>query len=132
MLNIKKLFTKLMTTESVTPSKVGSAWTSGTITAYRIGGTVTLKFSAAAISGVSSRTTIAKLPDGYKPPAEIVGKPDGGLYILVTPSGNIQVDPPAGGTYYVSVTFVAKLGGVYRKANYVNLRSLLRKVVVVC
>lgn len=111
MLNIKKLFTKLMTTESVTPTRVGSAWTSGDIKAYRVGGTVFLKFSGAHINAITQRTTIATLPEGYRPPAEVTGKPDGTIYIIVGTGGAIQIDPMNGGTFYSNVTFVAKLGG---------------------
>lgn len=133
MLNLKKLIKKMLTTESVQATKVGSAWTSGNINAYRAGGTVTVKFSGASIGSVSSRTTIARIPEGFRPPAEMVGKPDGSVFVIISTDGYIKVDPPANGTFYVNITYAAKLGGgVLNNLIYVNSRPLLRKAVVVC
>ena len=111
MLNIKKLFTKLMTTESATPQKVGTKWTSGSITCYRTGGLVTLKFGGTAISGISSRTQIATIPEGFRPVTQIVITTYGGLDVVVNTNGSLQVDPPAGGTYYGNIAYGAELGG---------------------
>ena len=107
----KEVFTQMMATEEVTPTKVGTKWSSGSITCYRTGGTVTLRFSGTAIGSISSRTQIATIPEGFRPPTQIVITTYGGLDVIVNANGSLQVDPPAGATYYGSVTYVAKLGG---------------------
>lgn len=105
MLNVKKLLTHLMTTESTTPTKVGSTWSSGSIELYRKGGAVTLKFGGAVIGNVSSRTNIATIPEGYRPATQIVENIYGGLTVIVNTDGRLQVDPSAGATYYGNVTY---------------------------
>ena len=65
MKGITKILKGLLRTKTAVPTKVGNAWTSGEIKAYRVGGTVFLKFSGAHINALTQRTTIATLPEGY-------------------------------------------------------------------
>ena len=111
MKKITTLLAGMLNQKTATPTKVGSKWVSGTITAYRVGGVVTLKLNAARIDSVTARTAIASLPEGFRPLTEITGKPDGTLFLVIGTAGTIQVDPPAGGTYYTNITYVAALGG---------------------
>ena len=114
MKGITKILKGLLRTKTAVPTKVGNAWTSGEIKAYRVGGTVFLKFSGAHINALTQRTTIATLPEGYRPPAEVTGKPDGTIYIIVGTGGSIQIDPMDGGTFYSNLTSPADmLGGGY-------------------
>ena len=125
------MLTKMITTEEVTPTKVGTKWSSGSITCCRTSGTVTLKFGGAAIGSISSRTQIATIPEGFRPPTQIVLTTYGGLDVIVNTNGSLQVDPPAGATYYGSVTYVAKLGGVIRTLKNA-ISNLYREGVAVC
>ena len=114
MKSITKILKGLLRTKTAVPTKVGSAWTSGEIKAFRVGGTVFLKFSGVRINALTQRTTIATLPEGYRPPAEVTGKPDGTIFIIVGTGGSIQIDPTNGGTFYSNLTYPADmLGGGY-------------------
>ena len=114
MKSITKILKGLLRTKTAVPTKVGSAWTSGEIKAFRVGGTVFLKFSGVHINALTQRTTIATLPEGYRPPAEVTGKPDGTIFIIVGTGGSIQIDPTNGGTFYSNLTYPADMlgGGV--------------------
>lgn len=107
----KGVFTQMMATEEVTPTKVGTTWDSGDIKVYRTGGCVTVKFLAAHIKSINSRTTIATIPEGFRPPFEVALKPDGTLFVIVRTDGSLQVDPPANGTFYTSITYTANING---------------------
>lgn len=112
MLNVKKMLTKLtnlMTTQSESVTKVGTVWDSGSISVYKNGGSVTLKFSGAHLGSISDRTQIGTIPDGFRPPCQIAEKTDGTIMLVINTDGRLMVDPPTGGTYYASVTYT--LGG---------------------
>jgi hypothetical protein len=87
---------------------------------------------AAHIKSINSRTTIATIPEGFRPPFEVALKPDGTLLVIVCTDGSLQVDPPANGTFYTSITYNAKLGGVIRQLLSTLATAFVRKGVAVC
>lgn len=103
MLNLKKVLAKLLTSASYTyiiATKEGSVWTSGSIIAHKRNNVVTIKFNAVAHSVPSSRTTIASLPEGFRPPTQLIvlsiARLSGSLAIansfFVNPDGTIQIE----------------------------------------
>lgn len=130
MLNVKKLLTKLMTTQTGSATRVGTVWDSGNINLYRNGGSVTLKFNGAHLGSTSSRTQIGTVPTGFRPPCQIAEKTDASIMVIVEVDGKLKVDPPTGGTYYTSVTYT--WGGVIRQLLSTLATAFVRKGVAVC
>lgn len=94
--------------ESATATKVGSYYSSGTITAYKCCGCVTVKLDGLALSTLSARTTVATLPAGFRPSVEVYSIIHGTTRgILVTSSGNVQIESGSSGTYWASITYSA-------------------------
>ena len=94
--------------ETATATKVGSYYSSGTITAYKSGNCVTVRLSALALVTLSSRTTIATLPSGFRPPGQIYSFLSGYTRgVFVNEDGTIQIETGSSGTYWASVTYVA-------------------------
>lgn len=93
---------------SVVPTKQGSYYSSGTIVAVKTGGCVTLQFNNVSLVALSSRTTIATLPSGYRPGMEVYGMITGTTrYFMVEYNGEIRVEPGSAGSVWGSCTFAA-------------------------
>lgn len=95
----------------VTVTKSGSAWTAGTVQAWYNSGTVTVQFANVSIGTISTRTTIATIPVGFRPPTEIYTKATNSAYtstIIVNANGEIKVDSGFSDKtgIYASVTYV--------------------------
>lgn len=94
----------------VSPTKTGSLWTAGEIKVIRRGNICQLKINGATIGAASSRTTIATLPNGFRPITQTeflcrisANNIDIGF---VNPDGTIQVDSGwKGGQRWVSVSY---------------------------
>ena len=94
--------------ETVTATKVGSYYSSGTITAYKIGATVTVKLDGLVLSALSSRTTVAELPAGFRPPTQVFSFLSGYTRgVFVNDDGKVQIETGSAGTYWSSITYVA-------------------------
>ena len=111
--DIKVMFTKildLLKYETATATKVGSYYSSGSITCYKRCGVVTVKCQALVMSQLSARTTVATLPSGFRPPNEvftIVSNTSSTERVLFDADGKVKFEPCSSATYYASVTFVA-------------------------
>ena len=93
--------------ETATAEKVGSYYSSGSVTAYKWGGVVTVKLNALALSALTARTTVAQLPSDYCPPAEAYGQINGSTaYFLVSTTGAVQFNAGSAFTAYGSATYV--------------------------
>ena len=95
---------------SASATKSGSVWTAGTITAYYNCGTVTVLFSNVSFGTVTSRTTFATIPTGFRPAGEAYGKANNSSYtgtLIVQSSGNLQIDSAFSGKtgVYATITY---------------------------
>lgn len=95
---------------SVSATKSGSVWTAGTITVYYNCGTVTVLFSNVSFGTVTSRTTFATIPTGFRPAGEAYGKANNPSYtgtLIVQASGNLQIDSAFSGKtgVYATITY---------------------------
>ena len=87
-------------------TKNGSIWTAGTIKLYKRGYNVMLALMGVNISSVSTRTTFATIPTGYRPPAQtyVVPGGSGSDYIIVDSNGQIRADKGMS-TFYGTVSY---------------------------
>ena len=91
----------------VTCTKVGSYWTSGSITCIRRGNCCQLKFNAMQMSATSGNQNIALIPEGFRPLTETKIPTDGNysLNFFVETTGYIQARTVPAGTYWGTVTY---------------------------
>lgn len=126
MLDVKKLMTKIINAFAVketTPTKYGSAWTSGGIVIYKRSGVVTVKCNGVVISALSARTQIATVPEGFRPLTECGAPIDGtNIFWFVDASGALKVNATSARTFWSSMTYV---GGVLHNLITVNHKLAL-------
>ena len=96
------------TYSAVTATKVGNYYSSGTVVAYKRSGVVTVKVNGLALSALSARTTVAKLPEGYRPPTQSYGIINSSTaYFVVETNGDVKFNAGSAQTVYSNVTYVA-------------------------
>lgn len=81
----------------------------GFINVYKQGNIVELKMQPYIKTEVTSRTVIAILPEGFRPPAETYGgQPEYNLLsVIVRGNGEIAIDPTTAGQKYETLVFPA-------------------------
>lgn len=89
-------------------TKVGTAWTGGAITVTRRGRVVQIRLGAVTTGSISSRTTIATIPAGYRPDGEVYGLlTDMEDYFVVEANGEIRINKAFTTARWGSITYVA-------------------------
>lgn len=90
----------------VTATKSGSYITSGTITVRRRGNVAHIYGNITIGSAVASQTTIATIPDGYRPITTDFFSATNGSFFRVNSNGTIQAQNAlTAGNYYFSTTY---------------------------
>ena len=95
--------------ETVYASKPsGSKWTSGTISLRKCNGIVLLKLDGAVLSQITSRETIATVPDAYKPVTESYFRSsDGNRGYLLKTNGDLQAEAQSAGSVWGTGTYIS-------------------------
>lgn len=90
------------------PTKVsGSKWTSGTISIRRRGDVCQVKLDGAVLSAISSRETIATVPEGYRPSTETYFlSADGSRSYLITTGGELKANAQSASTVWGTGTYL--------------------------
>ena len=91
-----------------TPSKPsGSKWTSGTISLRKRGGIVQIKMDGAVLSAISTRETIAVVPEAFVPATETYFySADLTRTYLVDTSGNLKANAQSAGTVWATGCYI--------------------------
>lgn len=91
-------------TEQVTPTRPsGSKWTSGSITLRKKNGVVMVQMSGAVLSEITTRTTIATAPDGFRPAVEAYFSDDSlNRKFIIKTNGEIIATAQSAGSVYAS------------------------------
>lgn len=98
---------KFYTPSETTATKSGSYITSGTITVHRRGNVGHIYGNITIGSDVASQTTIATIPDGYRPVTTDFFSATNGSFFRVNSSGTIQAQNAlTAGNYYFSTTYL--------------------------
>ena len=106
---LKERLDEFTTNVSADAEKVGNYYSSGAITAYKKGGCVTVIVSNLGLSALGSRTAVAKLPEGFRPPTETYGYLTlGGSYFLIQNNGDVQFNSGSAVTAWGSATYAQK------------------------
>ena len=93
---------------TATPTKPsGSKWTDGTISIRKRGGVVQIKMDGAVLSAISSRETIAVIPEGYRPATETYFySADLQRTYLIDTGGNLKANQQSAGTVWATGTYI--------------------------
>ena len=93
--------------ETAQATKSGSYWTSGNITIYKRGHVAQLKINGATITQLTGRTTIATVPEGFRPITETSGFIDSETTrTFIRPDGQLRVDATSAGTKYGNIIYL--------------------------
>lgn len=96
------------TNQQANATRSGSIWTAGSINLYRRGTTCYLKINGATFSQITSRTTVATVPNAFKPYTETSGYLDGGtVQIFITADGQLRINPVAAGQRWGGIMYLA-------------------------
>lgn len=96
------------TNQQANATKSGSIWTAGSINLYRRGTTCYLKINGATFSQITARTTVATVPNAFKPYTETSGYLDGGtVQIFITADGQLRINPVAAGQRWGGIMYLA-------------------------
>lgn len=94
---------------SVTATKVGNYYSGTGITAMKNGGCVTVKVAFTASATFSGRTTIAKIPEGYRPMTQVFGYMNGTTeYFIIESNGDVKFNSLTSGSSYYGVSTYCK------------------------
>ena len=96
-------------TSSATATKVGNYYSGTGIVAMRNGGCVTVKFAITATANITTRTTIANIPAGYRPMTEVFGFSNAyNTYFIIQDNGNVKIDFMENGRSYYGMAVYSK------------------------
>ena len=108
MLDVKRMLTtipQMLKPTEMTGTKVGNYY-SGNLRGFMRGGVVTICVSISRVA-TSSRTTIAKIPTGCRPPMETYGFLTNNDIFVITVNGEIQINAGSATNLWGVATFVA-------------------------
>lgn len=94
---------------SAEPTKVsGSKWTGGSMRIRKRGDICEIKFEGVVLSALTSRETIATVPEGYKPSTEIYFlSAEGTRSFLITSGGELKANAQSAGTIWATGVYIS-------------------------
>ena len=105
---IKALLDFVATTSAVPTQTTGSKWTGGTMRVRKRSGICEIKFEGVVLSALTSRETLAMIPEGYRPATETYFfSSEGGRSFLITTGGELKANSQSSGTIWATGVYIS-------------------------
>lgn len=105
---IKALREVVASTSAVPTQTTGSKWTGGTMRVRKRSGICEIKFEGVVLSALTSRETLAMIPEGYRPATETYFfSSEGGRSFLITTGGELKANSQPSGTIWATGVYIS-------------------------
>ena len=105
---IKALRDFVAITSAVPTQTAGSKWTGGTMRVRKRSGICEIKFEGVVLSALTTRETIATIPEGFRPATETYFfSSEGGSSFLITTGGELKANQQPAGTKWATGVYIS-------------------------